>query len=225
MGDLMKKMYLVVILILTVACDAPQKVRTTYTTTPSSSGTSGNGTDNATDGSNGGGTTDGGTTTPTTPDPTTEAGFENCNINYQFYGGSQIGYFGVCKNSTTETKFKLKMKSTDSTVGTCFVPINIQSNGNSFKLGIAECVHNEADKVYSMTLTKERSETINGIMVLKANALNSYMGCMSAKVDFMKAYPGCEYDYSCMQAAANYANQICTSFVQNYANLYKQISI
>ncbi len=158
-------------------------------------------------------------------DNMTDVGFEQCNTNYQYFAGSAIGYMALCQSDNVETQFKVKLQNSDFSVGTCFVPVYIQSNGNSFKLGIAECVHNEADKVYDMILTKERSETINGVMVLKANALTPYMQCMSAKVDYLNAYPGCQMDYNCSMAADQYAQAVCSSFVSNYANYYKQISL
>ncbi len=158
-------------------------------------------------------------------DTLNSAGFDTCPSDYQYYAGDQIGYLLLCQSSQEEVSFKMKLKSTDLDIGTCFVPVHIRRDGNSFKLGIAECVHNEAGKLYDMRLTKERSESINGVMVIKANALNPYMQCMSAKVDYMNAYPGCQYNSSCMQAAQNYAYQVCSSFVSHYRNYYKQIRL
>ena len=56
-------------------------------------------------------------------------------------------------------------------------------------------------------------------MVIKSNALNAYMQCMSAKTDFINAYaPNCIYDANCLQAADNYAASICSQFVTTYKN-------
>lgn len=219
----MKSLIFASILILTQACDQPTRTRIPTTdkngidspvnfTTP----TSGDGSDNT----SGDGITDtnngtGGTNTPM-------PGFDNCILDYQYFA-TNIGSFALCQNENQENRFRLKMQNSDIQNGTCFVPVHVQSNGQSFKLGIAECVRNQAGQEYDMILTKERSEAINGVMVVKANAINAYMQCMSAKVDFISAYPGCQYDPACMQAADNYANSVCTQFVQVYSNDYKQV--
>jgi hypothetical protein len=230
----MKALLLLSTFIITQACDQPVRTRVSGSTTSTSSG----GTSNSGGVCQGGYVTasdgavvcsdnvdSGGTTTPVDDgNTTTDPGFETCNLNFQYYG-TAIGSFGLCQNTQNESAFKLKMEQTDSNIGTCFVPINIQSGGNSFSLGAAECVHNQANKVYSMTLSKTRAENINGVMVIKSNALNSYMQCMSAKTDYMNAYPGCQYDANCTQAATNYANTVCTNFVQNYSSYYKQINL
>ncbi len=104
------------------------------------------------------------------------------------------------------------------------VPIHIESAGNSYGLGIAECVNNEADKVYSMILRKNRAELINGVMVIKANALNSYNQCLGARASFINSNPGCQNSSTCMNAAQQYMNDICTSFVTNYGSFYKQVN-
>ena len=168
---------------------------------------------------------------PTNPtDGTTigipEDGFEDCNLGYQYYGGPQIGSFGLCQNSLNESQFKIKMANQDLNVGTCFVPIHIVNGGNSYKLGIAECVHNRAAQEYNMVLTKERSEPINGVMVIKAGApINAYMECMSAKVNFYRANPNCQYNQQCMYQADLHANYVCNQFVGTYSTYYKQVNL
>ena len=155
-----------------------------------------------------------------------EDGFEDCNLGYQYYGGSNIGSFGLCQNSMNESEFKIKMANQDLSVGTCFVPVHIVNGGNSYKLGIAECVHNRAGQIYNMILTKERSEPINGVMVIKAgSAINAYMSCMSAKVDYMRSIPNCQFSQQCMYQADQYANQICTQFVGTFSTFYKQVNL
>ena len=215
----------------TNSCDTPQRTRTPYqipltqdTGTSDTDKTDSDDTDNVTNSdtnSDDNNTSSDDSTIDTSTD--SSAGFDDCNLEYQYFGNS-IGYFGLCQNSDTETKFKLKMASSDTSLGTCFVPLNIQSSNASFNVGIAECVHNEANKEYDMTLTKNRSESINGVMVIKANALNAFMQCMSAKTDFINAYaPTCVYDTNCLIAAENYAASVCNQFVQTYSNYYLQV--
>lgn len=218
---------LVILLFIITACDTPMKTRDPYGNTIGTTGSDSSVTDSNTDTSNDDDDSDDDSddSDDSDDDVTSEDGFESCNTNYQYYGGSPIGYFALCQNTDNETKYKLKMKSSDSSVGTCFVPVHIQSNGNSFKLGPAQCVHNEAAKLYNMTLYKERTENINGVMVIKANALNAYMQCMTAKVDYISAYPNCQYSSACLSAANQYANTVCTNFVNSYRNYYKQISL
>ena len=177
-----------------------------------------------------------------------EPGFEDCAyLTPQFNGGS-IGYFGICQNENDERSHKA-IFAESSTQGTCFVPIHIQNDGTSFKLGRAECVHNQANKNYYMNLNKElvppnfsypRPEKINGVMVIKYDSLNAYMGCMNSKEDFLRTTPGCCYNqvynpstgrYNCTnpnpqcdQAANNYANNICNLFVQNHTDNYRQVN-
>jgi hypothetical protein len=251
--------YLAIITFFTFACDAP--VRTRVPTSPDYNSISGQEFDNPSSyGSGGcsagsssgcGGSTtcsggsctnnDGGTSSTNTNEP----GYENCDLSLQHYGGS-LGYFGLCQHNSDERRFKAVF-SQSSTSGSCFIPIHIQGDGTSFKLGIAECVHNNANTNYYMTLNKEmmpptfsypRPEQINGVMVIATNSVNSYMGCMNAKEDYFIATYGCCYQsvpyngrYYCLQtnpacesAANNYANDICNSFVQNHGNNYRQVS-
>ena len=222
----MKAIYLLFFVFLIQACDTPQRTRDPYsipvTTSVTPTDNDASVTDTDTDDDDDTSDDDSDVTEPTTP---TTTGFEDCNLSFQYFGNA-MGYFGLCQNTQIETKFKLKMALTDTSVGTCFVPISVQSNGTSFKLGIAECVHNEANKEYEMTLTKDRSEPITGIMVIKSNALNAYMQCMSAKADFINAYaPSCTYDANCLQAADNYAASVCSQFVSTYKNYYKQVTL
>lgn len=220
-----------------MSCDTPQRTRTPYqipltqgtgTSDTDNNGNGNSGTDNVTNSDTNSGSDNSSNDNSNNNDNndssnSSTTGFEDCNLEYQYFGNS-IGYFGLCQNSESETKFKLKMASSDSSLGTCFVPLNIQNNNNSFNVGIAECVHNEANKDYDMTLTKNRSEAINGIMVIKANALNAFMQCMSAKTDFINAYaPTCAYDTNCLIAAENYAASVCNQFVQTYSNYYLQV--
>lgn len=203
------------------SCDAPQRTR--FQDVGSINGTSqSNSGKDSTDKSDTSDNTDkSGSGTTTTPDPN-EEGFKNCATDLKYFGGS-IGYFGICQSTIMKSKFKFKMAETDTSNGTCFIPVHFLSGGNSFKLGRAECVHNQANKEYFMTLTVDRSETINGVMVIKSNSVTSYMSCMNAKQTYYNAYPGCQNNSNCIAAANNYANTICTNFKNYHSNNYKQI--
>lgn len=235
--------------IFAVSCDAPVRTRDQGPSYDSISGQDlGNGGNPSSweidnnNGSNGGN----GTTGPNGTGGTGgEAGYENCDISLQYNGGS-IGNFGMCQHSSDERRFKVNFAQS-STAGTCFIPVHIQSGGNSYKLGIAECVHNQANTPYYMTLNKEmmpptfsypRPEQLNGVMVIDANSVNAYMGCMNAKENYFVTTAGCCYqqvpyngrvyclqtNQQCESAATNYANNICSTFVQNHSNKYRQVS-
>lgn len=236
---------IVILSIFLVACDAP--VRTRVPSAPDYNSISGQGMDEdpAAYQTNG---TDGGTNITnesTNSSSGGEAGYDNCDLTLQYSGGN-MGYFGLCQHNTDERRFKA-IFAQSSTSGTCFIPVYIQNGGNSYKLGIAECVHNQANTPYYMTLNKEmmpptfsypRSEQINGVMVIGSNSVNAYMGCMNAKEDYFVATYGCCYQQvpyngrmyclqtnpQCESAANNYANNVCNSFVQNHSNNYRQVS-
>jgi len=216
-------LFALMILLISNSCDAPQRTRNPYgVPLPASTSETEEVNNFSNNDSSQTQDPDGESIVP----PTTPAtGLEDCNLNFQFYGGS-IGYFGMCKNSQQQNKFKVKMAISvyEQSQGTCFVPINIQPNGSSYKLGIAECVTHQANMEYDMTLTTERAEPINGVMVIKYLAVGPYMNCMNAKINFYNsATPNCIYDPSCVNAAENYAASICTQFVSTYSNYYKQV--
>ncbi len=230
-----------------VSCDAPVRTRvpTDETLTKGGIDTASQNEDEGDDGDDGTGNDGNGNNGNNQNE---EPGYEDCAyLTPQFNGGS-IGYFGVCQNSNDERGHKA-IFAESSTQGTCFVPIHIQNSGNSFKLGRAECVHNQANKNYYMTLTKElvppnfsypRPEKINGVMVIKATSLNAYMGCMNSKEDFFISTQGCCYNQvynpstgrnncinpnpQCDQAANNYANNVCNAFVQAHTDNYRQVN-
>lgn len=226
------------------ACDAPVRTRVptasdySVAQTESDSYTEGTGT---TDGS---GVVDSGET----GNETTEPGFEDCEYLSPEFNGGSLGNFGLCRHTTDERRYKTVFAQSNYS-GTCFIPVHVQTSGNSFKLGNAECVHNQADTNYYMTLTKElvapyfsysRPEAINGVMVIQASSLNSYMGCMNSKEDYLIGTTGCclqrVYNQStgrysctsinsqCESAANNYANNICALFKQNHGNNYRQVT-
>ena len=210
-------MICVSLLLFLAACDTPQRIRDPYPTinvndtpTPEISGTP---------------TTNTNPEDPTTPstDPT---GFEACDLDTPLTGSTSpsIGSFKICQSTIAEAKFKLKMTVSDSVNGTCFVPINIDTTSKATSIGTAECVHNEAAKVYEFNLTKDQEKSINGVMALKAYALSDYVKCMSAKVTFLNWYaPNCVNDQNCVQAADNYAFNTCNQFVIMHQSNYKEV--
>ncbi len=201
------------------SCDVPTRSRTYTSTSSSDSSTSGTSTDVTT-----GSEEDEDSTT--SDDVTNTTGFASCSLSYSYYN-SNIGYFGLCQSSVDEKVFKLKMAQSDSSTGTCLVPIYIDSSSNSYKVGNSECVNNVAGQVYNVTFTKTTSTyAINGVMALKANALTAYEQCMSARDTYINYYgSSCYYSSSCLTAANNYANSICSSFVSSYSNYYVQVQL
>ena len=153
-----------------------------------------------------------------------DEGFEDCNLGAVHYE-EKIGNFGLCQSTKDEKVIKIKMQNADSSNGTCFVPIHVNSDGSSYHLGPAECVHHEADKEYTATLNKDRSENINGIMVLKANSLNGYMQCMSAKYQYINNYYNCNYNQTCLNSADQWAYQVCLNFTQVYDGYFFQVNL
>lgn len=236
----MKYSILLFILVISIACDAPQRTRyptndystiqgfdngnesgydpceSSYEDDCATNGSNGNNTNAGTNSSNGSTNSSNGST-----GNSGEMGFETCSNTTPHYGGS-VGYFGLCQHDDDERQYKTRFNQSDLTIGTCFVPINIQ-NGKSFNLGIAECVHNQANRDYYMTLNKQRPEPINGVMVLKASAVNSYMQCMNAKANYIAGHPGCQFNPACLAAADQYAYATCNAFVQQHSNDYKQV--
>lgn len=233
----MKRILLLSMAIIYISCDAPIRSRNPYATpvdtsnlstddpTPSNdnitdssnSGSNNNSNDNANDNTNdnNSGESDNTTTTP---------GFENCNLGLE-HNVNTVGNFGICKSTMDEAKFKVKFGSTDSALGTCFLPIHINNDGSSFYLGPAECVHHQANKVYDMALSKDRSENINGVMVVKYDALNAYLQCMTAKMQFMNNNYNCSYYPQCVQQANEFAAQVCSHFTQSYVGHYLQLPL
>lgn len=232
---------------ITLACDQPVKTRvpsaTNYQSGTNNFNNTGQGIvqeeESGTDVNTGSGSNNG---------SNTEVEFDHCPYLSPEHNGGALGNFGLCQGANDERRFKT-IFSQANTNGTCFVPIHILSNGNSFKLGRAECVHNKANTNYYMTLYKEkvapyftyaRPEAVNGVMVIGASSLNSYMGCMNGKEDYYIGTQGCCYSrrynsstnrYSCVSAnpqcenaANNYATNICQLFVQNHSSNYRQVN-
>lgn len=206
--------------LLAMACDAPQRTR--Y---PTADVFGGFGTG---DGANVAGDPAADPTNPTTPQTPTNAepGFDYCNLAYQYHGGA-IGNFGICQNSYDKRKFMAKFETPDNLDptqkdGTCFVPMHKQGAA-SFMLGNPECVHKQSNVEYNIPLYTNRPETVNAVMMVKEVALNAFLGCMTAKADYMNMYPGCNMNQSCMSAADAYANSVCNTFKNTHSNNYKQV--
>ena len=214
----MKTILLFLLYFALTSCDVPSRSRTYTTTSSTDSDTSGTTTNVTTD--------DEDDDSSESDDVTSITGFSSCSLAYSYYN-SNIGYFGLCQSSANEKIFKLKMAQSDSSTGTCFVPIYIDSSGNSYKVGTSECVNNVAGQVYTVTFTKTTSTySINGVMALKANALTAYEQCMSARDTYINYYgSSCYYSSSCLSAANNYASSICSSFVSSYSNYYVQVEL
>lgn len=232
---MIKLFSLTLVLIFTISCDVPQRNRyinpgttsisgtgdgetetTTYTTSPDKSDTSDE------------------STVITTPSSSTdsEPGYENCNLAFSHYGGS-VGYFGVCQNTSDERGFKFKFQNQyncqggsnmSTNCGVCFIPMNMMSNGTSFMVGPAQCVHNNADQAYYGTFSKTRSEPINATIVIHRTSLDAFIQCSNAKSDYLSQCYGGAYNQACVTAAENYAYQVCTSFTQQHSAHYKQVS-
>lgn len=148
-------------------------------------------------------------------------GFSECNLGHRYNGGT-IGNFGICQSELDKRKLKASFAESDISDGTCFVAMHMQ-NGKSFQLGIPECVHNQKDSIYNVPLTVTRPEPINAVMVLKYSATGAFQACMSAKTNFMNGYINYTYSSSCRVSPDAYANCVCSTFVNNYGDAYKQV--
>ena len=161
-----------------------------------------------------------------------EPGYENCNLGYSFYGGT-LGYFGICQQSNNERGFKFKFQNQytcqggsnmSTNCGTCIIPMHMLSNGTSYKLGPAQCVHQNAGQTYYGTFSKVGTEAINAAIVIHRYSLDSFTQCMNAKSNYLSQCYGGAYNQQCLQGAESYATQVCTSFTQQHSNYYKQVS-
>lgn len=224
--------YIAILAILTtyISCDSPVRSRNPYAAPVNTTGVDVQGSDNQNNSGNTNNNANQDNTTKTNPDTgtttnetTNSPGFENCDLGYDRYLNA-VGNFALCHSTVDEARFKAKFANTDSSLGTCFIPIHVNSDGSSYNLGPAECVHHQGGKVYSFGLSKDRSENINGVMIVKANALNGYMQCMSAKMYYMSNFQNCSYNVQCVQAASQYASEVCGTFTQVYVGNYLQVN-
>lgn len=225
-------------LIMMVGCDAPTRNR--YPTVPEfnsgdvsfgSGGFTNGGTgDNITEGGSGTGGSGGDSGSGGSGD-SQQQGYEHCSLATTIYGGT-MGYFGLCQHSQDERGFKFKFtmnytcqggNNQSTNCGSCFIPMHLGTSG-SFALGPAQCVHNQAGQEYYGTFQKARNEQINSIMVIHRYSVDSFFQCMGAYDQYLSQCYGGAANPSCVQAASNYANQVCQSFVSTHRNHYKQVN-
>ena len=226
----MKNILLLSFLFVYISCDAPLRSRNPYASPIDTSKLGGTPTPTPTpDGTNKAGTDNANKDSETTTETTTTPGFETCQLG-PIHNINSGGNFGVCQSTLNEKQFKAKFVNSDSSNGTCFVPLHVNSDGSSYYLGPPECVHHTTNKEYTFLLTKQRSEIINGLMIIKNNALNPYMQCMTAKMQFMSQYNNCQTNNAqtnaqCVQAAESWAYGICNNFATLYSGDYLQLSL
>lgn len=234
----MKNTFLTILILsfTIISCDVPQRVPDTTNVTIDGSQNTGSGFTGSGQDSSSNTNTTGNNQSASGVDST--PGFEHCTNSTDLYASS-IGSFSLCNHSDTnnDSQYRVYFNSA-STTGTCFVPAHRLNNGSSFKLGIAQCVHNQANTPYYMTLNKEmaapyfnvqRPEPINTVMVLSADAVNAYMACMSAKESYMIANRVVPGNYAtapcCNQVVNNSGRLYCLSTnsqCESAANTYAQ---
>ncbi len=140
----------------------------------------------------------------------------------QRYNGGTIGNFGICQSSLDRRKMKASFAESDISEGTCFVPMHMEDT-KSYQLGIPECVHNQKDTIYDIPLTVYRPERVNAVMVLKFRATAPFQECMSAKSNYIYGQINYTYSATCRASANAYANCVCSTFVNNHSDSYKQV--
>ncbi len=213
-GLFMKVIGILTILIFLQSCEAPTRNRVYQSTSTATTSTTEDDEDTST------------TTTTTESTVVSGTGFSSCDLSYNYYNSS-IGYFGLCQSSTTDTLFKVKMALSDSTIGTCFIPIYQGSSGDIEKVGTEECVNNVSETVYTVSFTRETSSTITAIMVVKANAMTSFNTAAAAKNKFITLNGGttCSSLAYCSTAATNYSISVWNSFASIYGSYYVKVSL
>lgn len=236
------------LLTLIVGCDAPQRTRNPATWVNGSSldnnnSASGNFTPSTTSGSTSGTGTGTGTTTPVV---TTSPGFESCDISQKYYT-VDIGYFGVCQSSQTETMIKFNPSLTSNSVRTCLIPTYKDAGGSSTYIGQPQCTYTTSNQVVTGSLYKDRpgfsGYPLNGLIVMKEPLLPEYIGCMQGYTNWptnvcpngpTTSYcqywiPRCPYrgqtNAACDTEARNYMNNLCSTFKSKYSNSYIDIRL
>jgi hypothetical protein len=219
-------LFVLPLLTLIEACDAPQRIRTPDSTFESGlDTTNGSGVGFTTSGSTGGtttGTTTGGSTTGTTTGGTGST--INCIKTVTAYHAG-LGNVDVCQDSGNEVRFKLGFSTTDQSDGTCIVPMYKDANNLSTYLGNAQCTKHNQGQTLEGTVSKNRNGyagyQINSVMVLKYSATNAFFQCMNA---YGQAYTSCMAGYGnnqfyksyCESQGTTYMNNLCNSFKTNY---------
>jgi hypothetical protein len=242
----MKKQILLISLLALVGCDTPQRTRAPATWI------NGNSLENPTNASGSftpsttGGTTSGTTTTGGTTPGNLGAGFEGCDIGDKYHT-VDIGFFGLCQSTQSETSFKFRTSLTSTSVRTCIIPTYKDSSGSSTWIGQPQCTYTTQNQVVSGSLYKDRqgfnSYPLNGAIVMKEPLLPEYFNCMQGYV----AWPGnvckngasnsyCSYwlprcayggktNAQCDTEARNYMGTICNQFKTKYSNSYIDIKL
>lgn len=185
------------------------------------------------------GTTSG--TTGTAPD----SNFPSCDLTSKYHT-VDVGYFGLCQSTVSESLFKVKFTQT-TTTRNCLLPLYKDAAGSSTYIGQPQCTAvNQADQVISGTLYKNRSGfesyPLNGVIVMKEPLLPEYFSCMHAYIKWLPQacpqgpntsnycyqwMPMCPYgaktNATCDQGARAYMAQICNAFKSKYSNAYIDI--
>lgn len=215
-----------------VACDAPQRTRLTTLTSPNSynAGASfGSGTGTIPPGTIGSGGTTG---APAADAVTSVAGFSACDITPKYYAAA-FGYMGVCQSSSDETIFKVKPSMTIQAPASqvCLIPTYKDASGSSVYIGQPQCTYTLAETVITGKLYKNRtgyeSYPLTGLILIQKTAMNDYLTCMNAYINYVSQ--ACPYGYStnatCAAAANTYRNNICSTFKSTHASSYVDIRL
>lgn len=230
--------------VLFTSCDAPQRTRLPATGVTGEFYSTTGGTTNGTTGMSTGGTT--GSTTGSSNSVTSVPGFETCSLGDKYHS-IDLGYFGLCQSTQSETIFKFRTSLSSTSVRVCLIPTYKDNSGSSTYIGQPQCTYTTAGQVMSGTLYKDRSGfsnyPINGVMVMKETLLTSYFACMQGYTNWPAnvcqsgssvAYcnywgPRCPYGASsngaCDTEARNYMGQICNTFKTQYTNSYVDIKL
>ena len=160
------------------------------------------------------------------------AGFSACDITPKYYAAA-FGYMGVCQSSADETIFKVKPSTTIQAPAAqvCLIPTYKDSTGSSVYIGQPQCTYTNANTVITGKLYKNRtgyeSYPATGLIVIQKTAMNDYLTCMNAYINYVS--PACPYGYStnatCAAAANTYRNNICSTFKSTYASSYVDIRL
>jgi hypothetical protein len=228
-----------------LGCDVPQRTRLPLSSSSSDSESATTTDPNAISyesGTLGDSSTSGSTSTGTTQ---TDSDFPSCDLSYK-YSTVDIGSFGLCQSSVTETSFKVKFGTATSTRN-CLIPLYKDSTGSSTYIGQPQCTSvTQSGEQLQGTLYKNRSGfesyPLNGVIVMKEALLPEYFNCMHGYLNWIAQacpsginsspycyywVPRCPYgaktNSTCDQAARSYMSEICTTFKSRYGNSYVDI--
>jgi hypothetical protein len=225
-------------------CDTPQRSRApiSYVVDPGmNSFGAGNSSFTGTTGGSWTGATTGTTTGGT---PTTEPGFELCDLSDRF-STVDIGLFGICQSTIDETAFKFRTATANTSVRTCLIPTFKDSLGSSTYIGNPQCAFTAANQVLNGRLYKDRpgfsGYALNGVIVMKEPLLPEYIACMQGYTNWpvnvcptgpANPYcatwiPRCPFGARssafCDAEAKAYMRNLCERFKSKYANGYVDI--